>query len=165
MTMPLQEDAVPLHEDNGAVVPVLTQPLHARQAILLEVTSDLICASEPGELGRRTFERVRSAFDADICFNYRLDPVGQRPRLVFGSGIPPEHLEAAQSLELGKEYCGIAAARCQPLVADKQRIAYDPNGAFVRGLGATAYACHPLMAANGRLLGTFAVASATREGF
>ncbi len=163
MTVPQQEDTVPLHEDNATPFP--TQPLHARQAILLEVTSDLIRASEPGELGRRMFERVRSTVDADICFNYRLDPVGQRPRLVFGCGIPPEHLEAAQSLELGKEYCGIAAARCQPLVANKQRIAYDPNGAFVRGLGATAYACHPLMAANGRLLGTFAVASATREGF
>ncbi len=163
MTVPQQEDTVPLHEDNATPFP--TQPLHARQAILLDVTSDLIRASEPGELGRRMFERVRSTVDADICFNYRLDPVGQRPRLVFGCGIPPEHLEAAQSLELGKEYCGIAAARCQPLVANKQRIAYDPNGAFVRGLGATAYACHPLMAANGRLLGTFAVASATREGF
>src|SRR5262249_54797115 len=143
MTVPLQDDTMPLPEDNDAMMPVLTEPLHARQAILLEVTSDLIRASEPGELSRRTFERVRSTVDADYCFNYCLDPVGQRVRLVFGCGIPPEHLEAAQSLELGKEYCGIAAARCRPLVADKQRIAYDPNGAFVRGLGATAYACHP----------------------
>jgi PAS domain S-box-containing protein len=158
---------MPLHEDNGAVRPfLLTQPLHGEwQAILLEVTADLIHASEPGELGRMTFERVSSPFSADICFNYHLDPAGQRPRLVFGCGIPPEHLESAQSLELGQEYCGIVAASCQPIVADKQRIACDPNGAFVRGLGVSAYVCHPLMAADGRLLGTFAVASATREGF
>ncbi len=158
---------MPLHEDNGAVRPfLLTQPLHGEwQAILLEVTADLIHASEPGELGRMTFERVSSPFSADICFNYHLDPAGQRRRLVFGCGIPPEHLESAQSLELGQEYCGIVAASCQPIVADKQRIACDPNGAFVRGLGVTAYVCHPLMAADGRLLGTFAVASATREGF
>jgi PAS domain S-box-containing protein len=136
-----------------------------QQALLLEVTSDLIRASEPGELGRMTFEHVSSAFGAVVCTNYRLDPAGQRLRLVFVHGIPPEYLEAAQSLELGQEYCGTAAASCQPLVADKQRIASDPNGGLVRELGATAYACYPLKASDGRLLGTFAVASATRERF
>src|SRR5215468_5338560 len=136
-----------------------------RQAMLLEITSDLIRASEPGELGRRTFEHVKSAFGAVVCTNYRLDPAAQRLRLVFVQGIPPERLEAAQSLELGQEYCGTSAATCQPLVADKLRIASDPNGGLVRELGATAYACYPLKASDCRLLGTFAVASATRESF
>jgi PAS domain S-box-containing protein len=135
-----------------------------RHALLLEVTSDLIRASGPGELGRMTFERVSSAFGADICFNYRLDP-GHRLRLVFARGIPPEQLEAAKCLGLGQAFCGAAARGYEAVVADKQRIAYDPKGAFVRGLGATAYACHPLMAADGRVLGTFSVASTTREGF
>jgi PAS domain S-box-containing protein len=139
---------------------------HAQQqALLLKVTSDLIRASEPGELGRVTFEHVSSALGAVVCTNYRLDPARQRLRLEFVHGIPPEYLEAAQSLELGQEYCGTAAATCQPLVADKRRIASDPNGGLVRALGATAYACYPLKASDGRLLGTFAVASATREGF
>src|SRR6266849_3125072 len=84
-----------------------------RQALLLKVTSDLIRASEPGELGRVTFEHVSSALGAVVCTNYRLDPAGQRLRLEFSRGIPPEHLEAAQSLELGQEYCGMAAASCQ----------------------------------------------------
>jgi PAS domain S-box-containing protein len=139
--------------------------LGERLAMLREVTSDLIRASEPGELGRKTFEHVRSAFGAVVCTNYRLDPATQRLRLVFVHGIPPEHLKGAKSLELGQEYCGTAAASCQPLVADKQRIASDPNGGLVRELGATAYACYPLKASDGRLLGTFAVASATRESF
>ncbi len=136
-----------------------------RQAMLLEVTSDLIRASGPGELGRMTFERVSAAFGADICFNYRLDPAGQHLRLVFARGIPPEQLEPAKCLELGQAFCGSAAAGCEAVAADKQRIAYDPKGAFVRGLGATAYACHPLMASDGRVLGTFSVASTTRDCF
>jgi PAS domain S-box-containing protein len=136
-----------------------------RQALLLEVTSDLIRASEPGELGRMTFEHVSSALGAVVCTNYRLDPTNQRLRLVFVHGIPAGRLEAARSLELGQEYCGTAAASCQPLVADKGRIASDPKGGLVRELGATAYACYPLKASDGRLLGTFAVASATRESF
>ncbi len=151
--------AVPLHDNT---------PLHRnaeQQALLLEVTSDLIRASEPGELGGVTFEHISSAFGADICFNYRLDPARQRLMLVFARGIPPEPLEAAQSLELGQAFCGTAAGGCQAVVADKQRIASDPKGVFVRGLGATAYACHPFMAADGRVLGTFSVASTTRECF
>jgi PAS domain S-box-containing protein len=133
--------------------------------MLLEVTSDLIRASEPGELGRKTFEHVKSALGAVVCTNYRLDPAVQRLRLEFVHGIPPEYLEAAQWLDLGQEYCGVTAASCQPLVADRQRIASDPNGGLVRKLGATAYACYPLKASDGRVLGTFAVASATRQGF
>jgi PAS domain S-box-containing protein len=136
-----------------------------RQALLLEVTSDLIRASEPSKLGRITFEHISSALGAVVCTNYRLDPTGQRLTLVFVHGIPPEHLEAARSLELGQEYCGTAAASGQPLVVDKQRIMSDTNGGLVRELGATAYACYPLKASDGRLLGTFAVASATRDSF
>jgi PAS domain S-box-containing protein len=136
-----------------------------RQALLLEISSDLIRTSEPGELGRRIFEHISSALGAVVCTNYRLDPTGRQLRLVFVHGIPPQRLKAARSLKLGQEYCGIAAASRQPLVADKQRIASDPNGALARELGATAYAGYPLKASDGRLLGTFAVASATRERF
>jgi PAS domain S-box-containing protein len=136
-----------------------------RQAVLFEITSDLIRAAGPSELSRLTFQRIGPALDADICTNFRLDPEGRRLRLEFESGIPLELTEAVQSLELGQAYCGMAAASRQPIVVDKQRIACDPDGALVRTLGATAYACRPLMASDGRLLGTFAVASRTRESF
>jgi PAS domain S-box-containing protein len=112
-----------------------------------------------------TFEHITSAFGADICFNYRLDPARQCLRLVFARGIPPDKLEAARSLQLGQAFCGTAVGGFKALVADKQRIASDPKGAFLRGLGATSYACHPLIAADGRVLGTFSVASTTRERF
>jgi PAS domain S-box-containing protein len=152
-------------EEKGTPLDIGERRHAERQAMLLEVTSNLIRASGPGELGRMTFERVSSAFGADICFNCRLDPVGKRLELVYGRGIPPEQIEAAQSLELGQSFCGTDAGGCEAVVADKQRIARDPKGAFVRNLGATAYACHPLMASDGRVLGTFSVASTTREGF
>ncbi len=136
-----------------------------QQSLLLKVTSDLIRASEPGELSRKTFDHISSAFGAVVCSNYRFDPMGQRLRLEFARGIPPDKLEMAKWLELGQEYCGAVAASGRPLVADKRRIASDPNAAFVRLLGATAYACYPLKASDGRLLGTFAIAAATRESF
>jgi PAS domain S-box-containing protein len=136
-----------------------------RQALLLRMTSDLIRAAEPSELSYLTFQHVRPVLDADICTNFRLDPGGHRLSLEFGSGIPPELADVVQSLEIGEAYCGMAAASRRPLVADKQRIACDPDGAWVRALGATAYACRPLLSSDGRLLGTFAVASRTRKSF
>jgi PAS domain S-box-containing protein len=164
--------AVLLHEDERVPFDI-SEPMRAedalrrhaeRQALLLEVTSDLIRASEPGELGRVTFEHISSAFGADICLNYRLDPTGHL-RLEFARGITLDKQGAARSLQVGQAFCGTAAGGCRALVADKQRIASDPKGAFMRDLGATAYACHPLMAADGRVLGTFSVASTMRESF
>jgi hypothetical protein len=111
MKAPVHEDSVPMPDEKGAVVPFLAQPLYARQALLLAVTSDLISAAEPGELSRVTFERISSAFSADSCFSYCFDPVGQRPRLVFGSGIPPQHLVAARSINSVR---GIAGLLRQP---------------------------------------------------
>jgi hypothetical protein len=52
-----------------------------------------------------------------------------------------------------------------PATAGRQRIESDPNGDLARALGAIASACHPLKAFDGRPLGTFAVASTTRNGF
>jgi PAS domain S-box-containing protein len=157
--------AVPLDGDQGALAHINERRHAELQTLLLDFTSDLMGVSEPGELGRMTFEHIGSALGAVVCTNYRFDPTGQRLRLAFVHGIPSEYLETAQSLELGQEYCGIAAATCLPLVADKRRIASDASGSLVRKLGATAYACYPLKASDGRLLGTFAVASATRESF
>ncbi len=136
-----------------------------RQALLLEITSDLIRAAGPGELSRLTFRRIGPALGADICLNFRLDPESQHLRLEFESGIPPKLSARGRSIALGQAYCGMAAASRQPIVADRLRIACDPDGAFVRALGATAFACHLLLASDGRLLGTFAVASRTRENF
>ncbi len=136
-----------------------------RQTLLLELTSGLLRATEPSQLSRLTFQHIGPAIAADICANFRLDSAAQHLTLEFASGIPQERLEAVQSLELGRTYCGLAAANRQPVVADSARIACDPNGALVHALGATSYACHPLLATDGRLLGTFAVGSRTRQSF
>src|SRR5260370_12077517 len=103
--------AISLHEDKRVPFDITERRraedalrLHAeRQAMLLEVTSHLIRACEPGELGRKTFEHVRSAFRAVVCTNYRFDPATQRLRLVFVRGIPPEYPEPPRALELAQQ--------------------------------------------------------------
>jgi PAS domain S-box-containing protein len=121
-----------------------------RQALLLEVTSDLIRISDPGELSRTIFERISTMLEVAVCTSYRFDPTGRRLGLEFARGIPPEKLDAIRWLQPGEEYCCVAA---------------PTGGGLMRELGVTACACLPLKASDGRLLGTFAVASVSRERF
>ena len=137
----------------------------ARLALLLNVTSDLIAASEPQSLGRIVFERVGPAFGADVCFNYRVDDASGRLQLVFESGLAAEQRELAAWLDVNQAFCGTVAADCQPILADRARIASDPKGVFIRDAGLTAYSCHPLRATSGRVLGTFSLGSTSRDAF
>ncbi|MCC6890666.1 MAG: PAS domain S-box protein [Hyphomicrobiales bacterium] len=135
-----------------------------RQALLLDLTSALIGCEDAGELGRVVFERIAPVFEADVCFNYRLDATNGSLELVFQRGVPPAQLGEAQRLAIEEAFCS-AAADGQAVVADAARIASDPKGAFLRGLGITAYVCQPLRAPDGQMFGTFSVGSATRARF
>ena len=61
--------------------------------------------------------------------------------------------------------CGTVAERLQSLTADVRRIAEDPKAGLLRRMGVKAYSCHLLRSRDGRVLGTFSVASRVREAF
>ncbi len=108
MTMSLQKGRrAPLDTSGLRHAEDMLRQQAERQTLLLEVTSDLIRASEPGELGRMTFEHIKSAFGAVVCTNYRFDPATQRLRLVFVHGVPPERLEDARSSNWVKSIAGL----------------------------------------------------------
>lgn len=138
----------------------------ARQAALLELTRTIISKrAEEAALGEAIFQRVSGVIDADLGLNHRLDAASGKLRLVAGFGLSPEDHALAQELELSSCFCGAAATAGVPLLADAAEIDGDARGAFVRRLGARAYACHPLHASDGRVLGTLSFASTRRERF
>jgi hypothetical protein len=106
-----REIAMSLHEDKRVLFDFSERQraedalrrLAERQAMLLEVTSDLIRTSEPGELGRKTFEHVKSAFGAVVCTNYRLDPVAWLGTITNFLAQAWERLEAEQRLRASEE--------------------------------------------------------------
>jgi signal transduction histidine kinase/ActR/RegA family two-component response regulator len=102
--------------------------------------------------------------DADLGFNYRLQPDGAL-QLVACMGVPPEHLPEVQRLEMNQAFCGSVAAAREPIVADEACIQGDPRGRLVGSLGARAYACHPLLSSTGGLLGTLSFGSRRRDRF
>lgn len=135
-----------------------------RRALLLAVTRLILESPAAGPaLTEALFAQVHEHLDADICFNYRLEEGALR--LVASVGVPPAFLAAAQRLELNQAFCGTAAATCTPLMADAERIMSDPKGELVRAMGIRAYACHPLFAGDGQVLGTLSFASTQRDAF
>ncbi len=138
-----------------------------RQAMLLELSGQLVAASDNDEatLIEAIVRRLGPPLDIDICFNYRLVEADGSLELVASVGIPAEHARDARRLGLNQAFCGLTAATRRPVLADAQRIARDPLGAFVRRMGVRSYASHPLLARNGQLLGTLSFASTRRERF
>ncbi|MGE3958651.1 MAG: PAS domain S-box protein [Vicinamibacterales bacterium] len=137
-----------------------------RQALLLTATRAMVLAQQDeASLARVVFDTVAPHLGADVCFNYRFVEGQHHLALAAGFGIPDELRAGSQVLELGEAFCGTVAKTTMPLVADATRIALDEKGAFVRQMGVRAYACHPLLARSGRLLGTFSLASRTRDTF
>lgn len=135
------------------------------QTLLLDVTSALIAANDVEALGGIISAKVSAVFSADVCLNYRVDPIKQRLDLVFDHGIPPDQRNSAVVIEFGQAYSGSSAMAGAVIVADRQRIDSDPRAEFLRSIGVHAFACHPLKAAGNRVLGTLCVGSTTRERF
>ena len=136
-----------------------------RRSLLLAVSRLALemPAAGPG-LTEAVYERIRGHLDADLCLNYRVRDDGSL-RLETGLGILDELRPAAERLQPNEAFCGTVAAAGVPLSADASRIASDPKGAFVHGMGIRAYSCHPLLRGDGRVLGTFSIGTKSRDAF
>ncbi|HYE34199.1 MASE1 domain-containing protein [Methylocaldum sp.] len=135
-----------------------TELLAISRAALDDQTTD-------AELSRMVFEKVHALLDADVGLNYRVDENSRSLRLIASHGIPEVLLSSAERFDFSEILCGTVAATGIPLIADTAQIEKDPRGTFLRSAGVRAYACHPLMAGDGRVLGTLSFASSRRDRF
>lgn len=137
-----------------------------RRTLLMEVSRLALESPEAGaSLTQTVFDKIQRPLGLDVCFNYRLSADAKSLELVAGIGIPAAMWSEAQRLDVGQAFCGVVAATCAPLMADAARIAGDAQGAFIRGMGVRAYACHPLFTHDGRVMGTLSFASGKRDAF
>lgn len=136
-----------------------------RRTLLLTLAQHILESQDiDANLSQDVFEMIRIPFESDIFVNYRIGENGDL-YLVTEHGIP-DHLKAtAARLDAGQAFCGKVAATREPVAANKERICTDPAGSFAKQIGVTAYACHPLLGRDGKVLGTFSLASTTRTEF
>ncbi len=135
----------------------------ARQAVLLEI-SDAIVGSEAdrARLGREIFGRVGPLLQADAGLNYAVR--GDGLEWVAGHGVPTAGAVGADEFAAGDgESLRVATSR-QPVNADITQLQEDPAAAL-RRVGLHAFMCHPLLARDGRVLGTLAFGRRSRVRF
>jgi signal transduction histidine kinase/CheY-like chemotaxis protein len=135
-----------------------------RLGLSAEAATHLLTTDDPDAMVRGLFERIKGALGLDTYFNYVVDESGDALRLASYTGIPEATARGIVRLEFGEAICGTVALRCQPWVATFIQQSDDPKARLVKSFGIRAYACHPLLV-NGRLLGTLAFASHTRDQF
>jgi PAS domain S-box-containing protein len=136
-----------------------------RRTLLLAVARYILEAPPTaGPLSEQVFEMIRGQLGADILFSYKLDHDGSL-RLVAGIGIPEALQETAMRVEAGQACCEAVAPAPEPIAAGSNHVAADPAWGLASRIGARAYVCHPLLGWDGRVLGTFSVASRRRDSF
>ncbi|MGC3976467.1 MAG: response regulator [Nitrospira sp.] len=137
-----------------------------QQALLLEISRLILeMPVDRAAWTRAIYEKVAPHFDVDLCLNFLLDQKTKGLQLLVGLGVPEALAAKAQRLDPGQAFCGHVVAAGASLVADAELIATDPRGQFVREIGARAYACHPLKANNGEILGTLSFGTSRKERF
>jgi PAS domain S-box-containing protein len=161
-------DAAELRRRNAAIIEsdARLRQSTERRTILLEVSRAILeDGSDEASLAKLIFSRVSTHIDADFCLNYRATEGSEVLRLVAGPGLTQSLAENCDELRLGESFCGLVAATRGPIAADAAIMASDPRGTMLRDLGVRAYACHPLLGSDGRLLGTLSFASRRRDHF
>ena len=138
--------------------------LKDRQRVIIEAARDLLTISEPEALVEALFEKLSSALQVDVYFNFILPPGSDRMVLKGCSGAPPEVMEELRELELGVAVCGTVALRREGMVVEGVQQRDDEMTEFIRDLGIRAYACFPLMT-DGELIGTLSFGRRDRDGF
>lgn len=137
-----------------------------RQRRLLDITHALIGrARDERETAGIVFDSIAPALDAEVVLCYRVDADGSGLDLVFSRGIAAADVAKFSRLAMGEAFCGTVAALGTAIAADSDRIRTDPKGAYVAGLGISAFLCQPLRGTDGRVLGTLSVGSRERSRF
>ena len=137
-----------------------------QQALLLDV-SRMILEMPVDRVGwtKAIFEKISGPLDIDLCLNYVLDQDTKEFDLLVGLGLPAALGPKAQHLKAGEAFCGSVAVHGVSITADAQLIDSDPRGEFARSMGARAYACHPLKASDGRVLGALSFGTTRKHSF
>ena len=135
-----------------------------RLALLSAAAAHLLKAENPDTMILELFEKVSRHLDLQGYMNFMVNEAGDALRLDSYAGVPEEAARIVSRLEFGQGVCGTVAQRCQPIYAVHIQQSQAEMVLLLKSLGIRAYACNPLIA-QGRLLGTLAFATNTRDEF
>jgi PAS domain S-box-containing protein len=134
-----------------------------RFRFLAETTRSLLETRDPAELLNRIYDGLADIFGLEFYFHYLVEP-HRRMRLGAYRGVSVERIKEVERLEFGQTVCGTAARDGKPIIIPDVQQSTEPMTEYIRSLGITAYACHPLIA-NRELLGTLSFGTTRVRAF
>ncbi len=129
-----------------------SSPAHTWLALLADAAGRLLVAHDARAMIHEVFELIAAPMRLDVFFNYRLTESDEL-MLAAHAGISDAMAHAGQTLSLGQAVCGCVARDRLPAHATDIQASDDPQVAFIKAAGLTAYACTPMLVGD-RLLGT-----------
>jgi len=136
-----------------------------RFELMSSTAGELLVALEPQKIVESLCRKVMDHLECHVFFNYLVDEHTDRLYLNAYAGIPAEEARRATWLDSGTAICGFVAQKSSPVVSEHITDSTDSRVALVRSYGITAYACHPLIGAGGKTIGTLSFGSRTKETF
>ena len=136
----------------------------ARSELLAHVASALLSSDGPQRLIETLGRQVMAHLDCQVFLNFVADDKTERLHLNACAGIPDNEARRVEWLDYGAAICGRAARDRVRVVAEQIGTATDVGTDPLRSLGIQAFVCHPLLS-QGRLLGTLAFGTRTRDHF
>lgn len=135
-----------------------------RLSLLVQSASDLLLRRDPLQYLDSVYERVSEELGLEVYFHFAVVDHDERLHLEAWRGVTPEQAAELEWMEMGQAVCGTTAQQCRPVVAEDIQNRNDEITQLIRGLGISAYICHPLIV-EGRLLGTLSFGSRIRSAF
>jgi len=136
-----------------------------RLELLAETAGELLQIPEPQTAVDGLCRKVMERLDCHAFFNFLVDEQAGRLHLNACAGIPPEEARRIEWLDYGVAVCGCVARDGFRIVAEHIPTTPDVRTELVKSYGIKAYACHPLLGAGGRLIGTLSFGTRSRESF
>jgi PAS domain S-box-containing protein len=136
-----------------------------RFVLLAEIAGALLETDQPQGIVDSLCSRVMAHLDCHAFFNFLADEQAGKLHLNSYAGVSLDEAARMEWLDYGQAVCGCAARDGCRIVAEHIPSTPDPRTDLVRSFGIKAYACHPLLGPNGKVIGTLSFGTRSRETF
>jgi signal transduction histidine kinase/ActR/RegA family two-component response regulator len=135
-----------------------------RLRLLFEATAILLTTTEPDEMLRALFDKLRPSLELDAYLNFMVTERGDEVTLVSYAGVDADDTHEVRRLAFGQGVAGTVAQQRAPLVLVDVQHSRDPLASFVRRIGMRSYTCTPLLVGD-RLIGSLGFGSRRRDTY
>ncbi|HSW37965.1 MAG TPA: ATP-binding protein [Acidobacteriota bacterium] len=136
-----------------------------RFELLSRTAGDLLKSTNPAKAIPALCHRVMEHLDCHVFFNFLVEENSGGLRLNAGGGLPNGKEQSTKWTDHDMGISGVVVCRGKPLVLENVDAGGDECLAHLHAQGIRAYACLPLLAAEGRVLGTLSFGTCSRETF